>query len=69
MIPPGKSKEAVGLGTSERLHDDANHADAEERWAAELDKRVQEVREGTVEMVDGEVVLERARERLTSRSG
>lgn len=40
--------------------DDGDHLSAEEwdgAWSAELDKRVREIREGTVELVDGDEVL------------
>jgi hypothetical protein len=40
--------------------DDGDQLSAEEwdgAWSAELDKRVREIREGTVELVDGDEVL------------
>ena len=54
-----------------RLHDnleslgqDAEHAEA---WAAEIKRRVREVENGEVELIDHEVVMREARERLAQR--
>jgi hypothetical protein len=38
----------------------------EEAWSAEIDRRVQEVRDGTAELVDGEEVLRESRALLES---
>jgi hypothetical protein len=39
----------------------------EAAWTAELDRRVDEIRNGTADLVDGEEVLAEARARLARR--
>jgi len=41
--------------------------DAEAAWAAEIERRVQDVRDGTARTEDWELVRDRARDRLRNR--
>jgi len=51
------------LHSLEPKHDEAPTAQEwDAAWSAELDHRIREVREGTVELVDGDAVLAELRE-------
>lgn len=54
-----------------RLHDNleslGQDAEHEAAWAAEIKRRVQEVENGEVELIDHEVVMREAREQLARR--
>jgi putative addiction module component (TIGR02574 family) len=41
--------------------------DAARKWAAEIERRVREIRDGSVALVDGDKALERVRARLKNR--
>lgn len=68
---------ALGLGPNDqslllaRLHDNleslGRDPENEAAWAAEIERRVREIENGEVELIDHEVVMREARERLARR--
>jgi putative addiction module component (TIGR02574 family) len=57
---PDEERSRLAARLLSSLEPDGDELSAEEwerEWSAELDKRVREIREGTVELIDGDEVL------------
>lgn len=48
--------------------DDPNQKEIDAAWATEAERRMREIDEGKVELMDGELVMKRLRSRLNQKS-
>jgi putative addiction module component (TIGR02574 family) len=63
---PREEREMIGRGIYESLadeEDDEDPADVEAAWAEEIGRRVEEIRNGTVELIPADVVMDELRAR------
>lgn len=67
QLPQDQRAELVERLLSSLDGDDSIDEGYEEAWAAEIERRVREVEEGTAELVDSKEALRRIRARLVSR--
>jgi putative addiction module component (TIGR02574 family) len=44
--------------------DDENQREIDDAWAEEVERRMKEIREGKVQLIDGETVMKELRSRL-----
>ena len=71
-VEPAASRAAIAALAPMRTLDDEDEKglsqeEWEQAWAAEIERRIREVREGTAELVDGHQALKQVRARVKPR--